>query len=63
MQQANPKISAGEAGAGPGGAMTAAILELSPGALLPAYPALSSCTQPGAAPTQHQGRDPSWEQD
>lgn len=41
----------------------AAAQELSPGALLPEYPAPSSCTRPGAAPTQHQGRAPSREQD
>ena len=46
MQQTNPKISAGEAGAGPGGAVMARRLPWSsprePGC--PAYPAPSSCT-------------------
>ena len=60
--RANPKISCGEAGAGPGYAEMARRLPRSfPGS--PAALRLPPAAGPGAAPTQHQGRAPSWKQD
>lgn len=59
--RANPKISWGEAGAEPGYAEIRRLPRSFPGS--PAALRLPPAAGPGAAPTQHHGRAPSWKQD